>query len=688
MTDAGKHQDFTGRIRELEEQIRALREAEARLREEGDRCRSIIEHQSELICRYRRDGILTFVNEAYCRFFGRSREQLVGLDFRTLIPEEDRRGIDDMMARLDQDHPVFVHEHRVLMPDGRVGWHQWTNTVVLDGSGHVAEYQGVGQDITARREAEDALRLAHEYTNKLIEATNVMVVGLDPRGRVTIFNRAAEEITGYRAEELRHVDWFETVVPRDRYPDVWEVFEKYRKKSVIIPSYSNPILTKSGEERIVSWQNTAISADEEGVSTISFGIDITEQRLAEEALRTSEEKYRSVVDNIGIGVALISPRMEILTLNNQMRKWFPRIDPGGSPICYQAFNDPPRQGICTYCPTIKTLLDGEVHESITETPAGSEFRNYRLVSSPVRDGGGNVIAAIEMVEDITERLRAQEAIRASEAKYRTIFETTGAATMLVEDDMSISMVNTEFEHQSGYSKADVQGKMKWTDFIAEDEEALARMIDYHNLRRVSPEKVPRNYEFRFRAKDGQVRDVFMTVAIIPGTRMSVASLLDITERKKAEAELQARETELEIKSRNLEELNTALKVLLKHREDDKSELEERILSNMKELVLPYLEKLKKTPLRGDQTAFANIIESNLSDIISPFLRKMTSKYLNLTPREIQIATLIREGKTTKEISEVLGVSPRAVEFHRDNIRVKLGIKNKKANLRSFLLSLS
>jgi len=416
--------------------------------------------------------------------------------------------------------------------------------------------------------------------------------------------------------------------------------------------------------------------------------EIEGRKRIEEALKASEQKYRSVIDNIGIGIAVISPKMEILTLNNQMKMWFPHLDPDEKPICYRSFNDPPRQDICPYCPTSKTLHDGEVHESVTETPTRSDIRNYRIISSPITDASGYVVAAIEMVDDITDRILAEGALKESEARYRTIFETTAAATMIVEEDMTVFMVNTEFERQSSYTKAEVERKMKWTEFIADGEGMLERMIEYHHLRRVDEAATPRNYEFRFRDKVGQVRDVFMTIAMIPGTRMSVASLLDISERKKAEKELQEREQELEIKSQNLEELNTALKVLLKHREEDKEELEERILSNVKELVLPYLEKLKKTPLRGDQLAYANIIESNLNDILSPFLRKMTSKYLNLTPREIQIATLVREGRTTKEISEVLKISSRAVEFHRDNIRIKLGLKKKKANLRSFLLSLS
>jgi len=109
---------------------------------------------------------------------------------------------------------------------------------------------------------------------------------------------------------------------------------------------------------------------------------------------------------------------------------------------------------------------------------------------------------------------------------------------------------------------------------------------------------------------------------------------------------------------------------------------------VKELVLPYVQTLKDTRLDAKQMAYVSIIESHLNNIVSPFLRKLSSKYLSLTPREIQVAGLIKEGKTTKEIAELLNVSTRAVEFHRDNIRTKLGLKNKKANLRSYLLSLA
>ncbi|MCK4786649.1 MAG: helix-turn-helix transcriptional regulator [Desulfobacteraceae bacterium] len=152
--------------------------------------------------------------------------------------------------------------------------------------------------------------------------------------------------------------------------------------------------------------------------------------------------------------------------------------------------------------------------------------------------------------------------------------------------------------------------------------------------------------------------------------------------------LREKEKELELKTRNLEEVNTALKVLLKRRDEDKIELEEKVLSNLKELIVPYLEKLKKSGLDTRQNAYLRILQSNLNDIISPFSRRLSSKYLNLTPAEIQVANLVKHGRSIKDIAKMLNVSTRTIEFHRRNIRKKLSIKNRKASLRSHLLSIN
>ncbi len=156
---------------------------------------------------------------------------------------------------------------------------------------------------------------------------------------------------------------------------------------------------------------------------------------------------------------------------------------------------------------------------------------------------------------------------------------------------------------------------------------------------------------------------------------------EIHERKAAEASLMEQ-------SQHLEEVNTALKVLLKQREGDKKALEEVVVSNIRELINPYIEKLAKCSLGENQRTLLGILESNLNNIVSPFINNISSKILNFTPMEIKIANLVREGKTNKEIADVLFLSVNTVLVHRHHIRTKLGIKNKKTNLRSHLLSLN
>jgi len=158
-------------------------------------------------------------------------------------------------------------------------------------------------------------------------------------------------------------------------------------------------------------------------------------------------------------------------------------------------------------------------------------------------------------------------------------------------------------------------------------------------------------------------------------------------QKELERRVKERTSELEIMTNGLKEINTAMTVLLKKREEDKIELEDNVLTNVKELLEPYFEKIKRTKLDDQQEVLLSIIESNLNEIISPFTRKMSLKYSNLTPKEIQIANMTKHGNTSIKIAKIMNISPRTVDTHKKNIRRKIGLRGKRTNLRSYLLSL-
>lgn len=162
--------------------------------------------------------------------------------------------------------------------------------------------------------------------------------------------------------------------------------------------------------------------------------------------------------------------------------------------------------------------------------------------------------------------------------------------------------------------------------------------------------------------------------------------LEIAERKRVNQELQEKERELEYKSLNLEETNNALKVLLKQRKEDRLQLEEKVIANVREFVLPFIERLKQTALTDTQSTFLGIIETNLKDITAPFSPKLSPRYMTLTPNEIHVVNLVKQGKRTREIADLLDRTYGTVGSRRCHIRKKIGIKGKKANLRTQLLS--
>ena len=168
----------------------------------------------------------------------------------------------------------------------------------------------------------------------------------------------------------------------------------------------------------------------------------------------------------------------------------------------------------------------------------------------------------------------------------------------------------------------------------------------------------------------------------------VASHEEITALKLTEEALKQSQETLMDQKQSLEEANIAMKVLLKQREQDKLDLEKKVLRNVKDLVLPYVEKLKNARLKPKDHTLVEIVDEHLQDIISPMLQRLSNASMILTPQEMQVAALVKDGRTSQEIADILNVAETTINFHRKNLRIKFGLRNKRTNLRSYLLTLS
>ncbi len=409
-------------------------------------------------------------------------------------------------------------------------------------------------------------------------------------------------------------------------------------------------------------------------------IDKEYLRLFDE-LRKSEQEKAVILDAMTELVLFLDKDLRVIWANKAMREAF-NLKPGelNGKHCYRALHG--RNRACSVCPAEKTLMTGEPHDVVDFS---SYKKNWVLRSYPVRDESGALSGVVEIVTDITERRRAEEAMRLSEQKFRELFENANDMIFLLDFKGKILSCNAAAARTYGYEPEQMQG-MSLEELL--DPEYLPVVRDM--FRKKSSDLVTTSQEFLTYTRTGEPVWVEINArsVIEKGRPVAVHGIArNITERKRMEAALKKREQELEEKSRNLQDANAALRVLLKRREDDKTELEEKVICNVRELILPHLENLKITPLDSQQLNQLQILERNTNEIISPFLRTLSSKHPDLTPMEIKVINFIREGRTTKEMAELLNASARTVEVHRDNVRKKLGLRNKKANLKSYLMAL-
>ena len=287
----------------------------------------------------------------------------------------------------------------------------------------------------------------------------------------------------------------------------------------------------------------------------------------------------------------------------------------------------------------------------------------------------------------SERKQAEEALRESEGKLNAILQSIGDHLSMMDKDLNIIWANRMAREMFGN---DIIGKKCYEAYHQRKEPC--EPYPCITLKAFQDGEVHK-HDTQVIDQDGKKMFFHCTANVAlrdkEGKPTAVLEIsADTTDHKQAELALIERGKELENKTHELEELNAALKVLLKHRDEDKKDFEEKIVASVKKLVFPYVEKLYNSQLNDRQMVYLNIIKSNLVDIIAPFLHQLSSKYSDLTPSEIQIAGLVKDGKTTKEIADLFNSSTGTIDFHRNNLRKKLGLINTKTNLRSFLLSLT
>ena len=410
---------------------------------------------------------------------------------------------------------------------------------------------------------------------------------------------------------------------------------------------------------------------------------IEERKRAEAALRESEKKYRTLLETTSEGCWMIDPENKTVEVNKSLCNMLGyRQEEMVGKTPFDFVDDENRKIFMDQTSKI-SRTDHRSYEITLKKKNGQDLQTY-FNATTIWDESGALKGAFALVTDNTERKQAERELLEREQIMRAVLAASPVGIALIRNRI-VAQANRAMNRIWGYPNGFLLGKS--TEVLYPNAE------EYHRVGREFYSEIEKNgvgnLETRWLTQNGTEIQCFLQGSPLDPSDLSkgvIVAAMDITERKRAEKALKQRGMELEIKTISLKEANTALKVLLKQREEDKMELEEKVVLNVRELILPYVEKLKMKKLGEKQRAYLNVIESNLNDIVSPFVHALSSKLIKLSPTELQVTHLIKQGNTTKEIANIMNLATSTIDFHRNNIRKKFGIKNKKTNLRTYLLS--
>jgi PAS domain S-box-containing protein len=304
----------------------------ASLRASEARYRAVVESQTEFVCRFLPDGTHVFVNNAYCRYFGKRRDEIEGHVFKPDIPGEDRAALRGHFEGLTADRPVDSIEHRIVMPDGSLRWQRWIDRAIFDEEGRVTEYQSVGRDTTEQRLAEERLRESEEKFRSIAERAFDIILLIDDGGRITYASPALQQIMGYDPDEVTGKTFLEFVSPAD-LPRATHSFERVRQG---LPPQGLEIaaVRKDGSLATLQIRTTPIMKARKFTGVQVLCRDITARVKAEQTLRESEEKIRSLFEASADGICLVDEGGIIIEANRALEEisGIPREEAVGRPI--------------------------------------------------------------------------------------------------------------------------------------------------------------------------------------------------------------------------------------------------------------------------------------------------------------------------------------------------------------------
>jgi PAS domain S-box-containing protein len=408
----------------------------------------------------------------------------------------------------------------------------------------------------------------------------------------------------------------------------------------------------------------------------------------EKALKISEEKCALILENIQDGYYEVDlegnytffndgllritgySRKEMLGMNNRKI-----VDEYNRKKVFQMFHQVYLTGV-------------PAHAFDWECIRKDGTRRFVEVSASLkRDASHNPVGFMGIARDITQRKLAEQALRDSEVRYRTIIENIQEGYYEVDLEGNYKFFNEGLLRITGYSREEMLGMNNRRIVDEVNNQKVFRVFHQVYLTGVPAH----TFDWECIRKDGTRRFVEVSVALKrdiygkPAGFMGIAR--DITERKKYQTELEAKENELKLKNKSLEEANTALNVLMKKVEEHRATSEDTLRNNLNKVAMPYLQKAKEKIRDKAAAEHLCLLEESLNFIFAPFAHELAPNFPNLTSTEIDVANFIVQGKRTKEIADVLSVTPKAIEVHRNNLRRKFGLTHQKTGLRTHLLSL-